>query len=61
MTRLVKREKVVGNISTLPVSAKMLVKSKLMFTSLVSSIGLGLGAVVSALFFAPRCSLFSGS
>jgi len=37
------------NISTLPVSAKMLVKSKLLFTSLVSSIGLGLGAVVSAL------------
>ena len=37
------------NISTLPVSARMLVKSKLLFTSLVSSIGLGLGAVVSAL------------
>ena len=37
------------NISTLPVSAKMLVKSKLMFTSLVSIIGLCLGAVVSAL------------
>src|SRR5207249_2126110 len=37
------------NISTLPVSARMLVKSKLLFTSIVSSIGLCLGAAVSAL------------
>src|SRR5467141_2024049 len=49
MTSIGQEGRRLWNISTLPVSAKMLVKSKLMFTSLVSSIGLGLGAVVSAL------------
>jgi hypothetical protein len=49
MTSIGQEGRRLWNISTLPVSAKMLVKSKLLFTSLVSSIGLGLGAVVSAL------------
>src|SRR6266699_1372907 len=49
MTSIGQEGRRLWNISTLPVSAKMLVKSKLLFTSIVSSIGLGLGAVVSAL------------
>jgi hypothetical protein len=49
MTSIGQEGRRLWNISTLPVSAEMLVKSKLLFTSLVSSIGLGLGAVVSAL------------
>ena len=56
MTSIGQEGRRLWNISTLPVSAKMLVKSKLMFTSLVSSIGLGLGAVVSALLL--RASAF---
>ncbi len=49
MTSIGQEGRRLWNISALPVSASMLVKSKLLFTSLVSSIGLGLGAVVSAL------------
>ena len=49
MTSIGQEGRRLWNISTLPVSARMLVKSKLLFTSLVSSIGLGLGAAVSAL------------
>ena len=49
MTSIGQEGRRLWNISTLPVSASMLVKSKLLFTSLVSSIGLGLGAIVSAL------------
>jgi len=49
MTSIGQEGRRLWNISALPVSANMLVKSKLLFTSLVSSIGLGLGAVVSAL------------
>jgi putative ABC exporter len=49
MTSIGQEGRRLWNISTLPVSAKMLVKSKLLFTALVSSIGLGLAAVVSAL------------
>jgi hypothetical protein len=49
MTSIGQEGRRLWNISTLPVSAGMLVKSKLLFTSIVSSIGLGLGAVVSAL------------
>ena len=49
MTSIGQEGRRLWNISTLPVSAKMLVKSKIMFTSLVSCIGLGLGGVVSAL------------
>src|SRR5438552_1028788 len=56
MTSIGQEGRRLWNISTLPVSAKMLVKSKLLFTSLVSSIGLGLGAVVSALLL--RASAF---
>ena len=49
MTSIGQEGRRLWNLSALPVSASMLVKSKLLFTSLVSSIGLGLGAVVSAL------------
>jgi hypothetical protein len=56
MTSIGQEGRRLWNISTLPVSAKMLVKSKLLFTSLVSSIGLGLGAVVSA--FLLHASIF---
>jgi len=49
MTSLGQEGRRLWNISTLPVSARMLVKSKLLFTSIVSSIGLCLGAAVSAL------------
>ena len=49
MTSIGQEGRRLWNISALPVSANMLVKSKLLFTFLVSSIGLGLGAVVSAL------------
>src|SRR5438874_2146908 len=49
MTSIGQEGRRLWNLSALPVSASMLVKSKLMFRSLVSSIGLGLGAVVSAL------------
>ena len=49
MTSIGQEGRRLWNISALPVSASMLVKSKLLFTSLVSNIGLGLGAVVSAL------------
>src|SRR6266542_4780072 len=49
MTSIGQEGRRLWNISALPVSASMLVKSKLLFTSVVSSIGLGLGAVVSAL------------
>ena len=49
MTSIGQEGRRLWNISTLPVSANMLVKSKIMFTSLVSSIGLGLGALVSTL------------
>jgi putative ABC exporter len=49
MTSIGQEGRRLWNISTLPVSARMLVKSKLLFTSLVSSIGLGLGAIVSVL------------
>src|SRR5467141_1012722 len=56
MTSIGQEGRRLWNISTLPVSARMLVKSKLLFTSLVSSIGLGLGAVVSALLL--RASVF---
>src|SRR5207245_417722 len=56
MTSIGQEGRRLWNISTLPVSARMLVKSKLLFTSLVSSIGLGLVAVVSALLL--RASIF---
>jgi len=56
MTSIGQEGRRLWNISTLPVSARMLVKSKLLFTSLVSSIGLGLGAVVSA--FLLHASMF---
>ena len=49
MTSIGQEGRRLWNISALPVSANMLVKSKLLFTFLVSSIGLGLGAVVSTL------------
>jgi hypothetical protein len=49
MTSIGQEGRRLWNISALPVSASMLVKSKLLFTSLVSSIGLGLGAAVSGL------------
>jgi Membrane protein of 12 TMs len=49
MTSIGQEGRRLWNISTLPVSARMLAKSKLLFTSLISSIGLGLGAIVSAL------------
>src|SRR5947199_398370 len=49
MTSIGQEGRRLWNISALPVSARMLVKSKLLSTSLVSSIGLCLGAAVSAL------------
>jgi hypothetical protein len=56
MTSIGQEGRRLWNISALPVSASMLVKSKLLFTFLVSSIGLGLGAVVSA--FLLHASIF---
>ncbi len=49
MTSIGQEGRRLWNLSTLPVSARMLVKSKLLFTSLISCIGLGLGAAVSVL------------
>jgi hypothetical protein len=56
MTSIGQEGRRLWNISALPVSANMLVKSKLLFTSLISSIGLALGAIVSA--FLLHASIF---
>ena len=50
MTSIGQEGRRLWNISTLPVTARTLVQSKLLFTSLVSAIGLGIGATVSAVF-----------
>src|SRR5207245_11513707 len=49
MTSIGQEGRRLWNISALPVSASMLVKSKLLFTCLVSSIGFGLVAAVSSI------------
>lgn len=49
MTSIGQEGRRLWNIGALPVTARTLVQSKLMFTTLVSSIGLAIGAAVSAL------------
>ena len=56
MTSIGQEGRRLWNISALPITARTLVKSKLLFTSLVSAIGLGIGATVSAVLF--HASLF---
>lgn len=56
MTSIGQEGRRLWNISALPITARTLVRSKLLFTSLVSSIGLGIGATVSAVLF--HASLF---
>ena len=56
MTSIGQEGRRLWNISTLPVTSRALVQSKLLFTSLVSGIGLAIGAIVSALLI--HASLF---
>ena len=51
MTSLGQEGKSLWNLGALPVTASMLVRAKILITALVSTIGLGLGAVVSVLLF----------
>lgn len=51
MTSLGQEGKSLWNLGALPVTASMLVRAKILFSVLVSTIGLGLGAVVSVLLF----------
>ena len=56
MTSIGQEGRRLWNISALPITAQTLVQSKLLFTSLVSAVGLGIGATVSAVLF--HASLF---
>jgi Putative ATP-binding cassette len=56
MTSIGQEGRRLWNISALPVTARTLVQSKLLFTSLVSAVGLGIGATVSAVLL--HASLF---
>ena len=56
MTSIGQEGRRLWNISALPITARTLVQSKLLFTSLVSAVGLGIGATVSAVLL--HASLF---
>ena len=51
MTSLGQEGKSFWNLATLPVTASMLIRSKVLFATLVSTIGLGLGATVNLVLF----------
>jgi hypothetical protein len=60
MTSIGQEGKRLWNMGALPVTARMLVKSKLLFTALISAIGLSIGAVVSIVLLHASLFVVSG-